>query len=118
MFSYEEDSETKVVKFNGEVYKDTDFNLTIEIGEKGVFSESLTIQLLDTLKAAGDIGTDEYIELYPESIMTFKEKLKKMREKKMLEQQMLLEQEQMLNEMAQMEEQGIPNPMNMPNKVI
>lgn len=118
LFSYEEDSETKVVKFNGEVYKDTDFNLTIEIGEKGVFSESLTIQLLDTLKAAGDIDTDEYIELYPESIMTFKEKLKKMREKKMLEQQMLLEQEQMLNEMAQMEAQGIPNPMNMPNKVI
>ena len=44
--------------------------------------------------------------------MVFKEKLKKMREKKLMEQQMLMEQEQMLNEMAQMEAQGIPNPLN------
>ena len=101
-----------VVNFNNEIGGE-DLNQTyIEVGEKGVFSESLTIQLLDTLKAAGDIDTDEYIELYPESIMVFKEKLKKMREKKLMEQQMLIEQEQMLNEMAQMEAQGIPNPLN------
>lgn len=101
LFSYEEEDQTKIVSMDGELYKDTDFNLTIEVGAGGVYSESLSITLLDNLKEAGDIDTDEYIELYPESIMPFKAKLKKMREKKLLEQQMLMEQQAMIQEMQQ-----------------
>lgn len=103
LFSYEDNNQTKVVSMNGEQYINTDFNLNIEVGAGGVFSESLTISLLDNLKAAGDIDTDEYIELYPESIMTFKTKLQKMREKKLLEQQMLADQQRMIEEMNLMQ---------------
>lgn len=93
LFSYEEDSERYVASMNGGNYRDIDFNEVIEVGTGGVYSESLTISLLDTLKTAGDIDTDEYIELYPETIMTFKTKLKKMREKKMQEQTLLMQQQ-------------------------
>lgn len=93
LFSYEEDSERYVASMNGGNYRDIDFNEVIEVGTGGVYSESLTISLLDTLKTAGDIDTDEYIELYPETIMTFKTKLKKMREKKMQEQALLMQQQ-------------------------
>lgn len=103
LFSYEDNNQTKVVSMNGEQYINTDFNLNIEVGAGGVYSESLTISLLDNLKAAGDIDTDDYIELYPESIMTFKTKLQKIREKKLLEQQMLADQQRMIEEMNLMQ---------------
>lgn len=95
LFSYEEDSERYVASMNGGNYRDIDFNEVIEVGTGGVYSESLTISLLDTLKTAGDIDTDEYIELYPETIMTFKTKLKKMREQKKQEQVLLMQQQLM-----------------------
>lgn len=101
LVGYEEDSKQKVVSVNGEKYKDIDYNLSLEAGAGGVYSESLTVSLLDNLKSAGDIDTDEYIDLYPDSIMTFKAKLKKIREKKALEQQMLQQEQQMLQEMQQ-----------------
>lgn len=92
LFSYEEDSERYVASMNGGNYRDIDFNEVIEVGTGGVYSESLMISLLDNLKTAGDIDTDEYIELYPETIMTFKTKLKKMREQKKQEQAILNQQ--------------------------
>ena len=58
----------------------------------------LSYILLDNLKAAGDIDFDEYIELYPESIMVFKPQLKKMRQKKLEEQQQLQLQQDLLNQ--------------------
>lgn len=93
LFSYEEENERYIASLNGQNYQDLDFNLSIETGNGGIYSESLTISLLDSLKTAGDIDTDEYIELYPETIMPFKTKLKKMREQKKQEEQMLLEQQ-------------------------
>ena len=83
---------------NGENYKDIDFSLSVEVGTAGIFSESLTVSLLDNLKTAGDIDFDEYIELYPESIMVFKPQLKKMRQKKLEEQQQLQLQQDLLNQ--------------------
>ena len=58
-----------------------------------MWSESLSIQLLDKMKSEQDITTDDYIELYPDSIMTFKAKLKKMRQQKLVKEQQLLEQQ-------------------------
>jgi len=92
LFSYEEENERYVTSINGKEYENIDFNLNVEVGTGGVYSESLAISLLDSLKASQDIDTDEYIELYPESIMTFKTKLKKMREQKKEEQAILAEQ--------------------------
>lgn len=95
LFSYEEDSQVHVSNMNGENYKDIEFSLSVEVGSAGIFSESLTVSLLDNMKASGDIDFDEYIELYPESIMVFKPQLKKMRQKKMeeqMQQQLLMQQ--------------------------
>ena len=101
LFGYEEDSNQYVASMNGQEYENFDYNLSVEVGTGGVFSESLTISLLDTLKANGDIDIDEYIELYPESVMPFKAKLKQMREKKLEEQAIMEEiaaQNQLLNQ--------------------
>lgn len=106
MFSYEEDNQISVSSMNGENFRNIDFSTSIDVGTSGVFSESLTINLLDSLKQSQDINFDEYIELYPESIMTFKSQLKKMRQKKIEEQQMLEQtfQQQPLNIPPQVEQ--------------
>lgn len=96
LFSYEEENERYIASLNGQNYQDVDFSLSVEVGNGGVYSESLMISLLDNLKTAGDIDTDEYIELYPDNIMPFKTKLKKMREQKIQEQAMLMQQQAML----------------------
>lgn len=95
LFSYEDDNQLFTVSMNGENYKDIDFSLSVEVGSGGIYSESLTVSLLDSMKASGDIDFDEYIELYPESIMVFKPQLKKMRQKKAEEQEQMLLQQQM-----------------------
>ena len=110
MFSYEEEGQRYVASLSGQNYQDIDFSLSVEVGAGGVYSESLTVSLLDNLKTAGDIDTDEYIELYPDSIMTFKSKLKKMREQKRLEQ-MLLQQQLMQQQLGQV-------PINQSNEII
>lgn len=81
-FAFEEDGQMNVEQMNGYQYKDFQFDLTLEVGQSGTWTESLSIGLLDQLKADGTIDQDEYIELYPESIMTFKGKLQQMRRKK------------------------------------
>ena len=93
MFGYKEDNQVYTAQMNGAEYKDVNFSLNIEVGSGGMWSESLSIQLLDKMKADQDITTDDYIELYPDSIMTFKAKLKKMRQQKLLKEQQLLQQQ-------------------------
>lgn len=110
MFSYEEEGQRYVASLSGQNYQDIDFSLSVEVGAGGVYSESLTVSLLDNLKTADDIDTDEYIELYPDSIMTFKSKLKKMREQKRLEQ-MMLQQQLMQQQLGQV-------PINQSNEII
>lgn len=99
LFSYEEDQQTFVNNMNGENYSNIDFSTNVEVGVAGVFSESLTISLLDQMLNNGAIDIDDYIELYPDSIMVFKERLKKIRQKKLAEQQMQNQPEQELNGM-------------------
>lgn len=95
MFVYESENKREVGVMNGQVYSDFDYSVVVEAGSAGTFSESLSISLLDQLKQDGTIDQDEYIELYPDSIMTFKAKLKQMRQKKKEKQQLLaLEQAQ------------------------
>lgn len=95
MFVYETEDKREVGIMNGQAYSDFDYSVVVEAGSAGTFSESLSISLLDQLKQDGTIDQDEYIELYPDSIMTFKAKLKQMRQKKKEEQQLLaLEQAQ------------------------
>lgn len=98
MFGYEKNNQIVTASMNGEEYKDINFALNLEVGTGGMWSESLSVQLLDKLKQDGDITTDDYIDLYPESIMPFKAKLKKLREKKLMDDQKILEQKMQLQQ--------------------
>lgn len=93
MFLYEDEDNREIDVMNGNEYSDFDYAVVVEAGSAGTFSESLTINLLDALKQDQTIDQDEYIELYPDSIMTFKAKLKQMRQKKKEEQQLLAMQQ-------------------------
>lgn len=88
MFVYESDSNREINVMNGQDYKDFDYSVVVEAGSAGTFSESLTIGLLDQLKQDQTIDQDDYIDLYPDSIMTFKAKLKQIRQKKKEEAQL------------------------------
>lgn len=109
LFGFEQDNEQYVAEMNGNAYSDFDFNVAIEVGAGGVWSESLSISLLDSLKQDGTIDADDYIELYPDSIMPFKEKLKKIRQRKkeeLLQQQLLMQQTPVANNEVNNELQG------------
>lgn len=88
-FGYEEDGQVIVSSINGQQYKDIDFALSVDVGQAGTYSDSLSISLLDSLKADGTIDQDDYIELYPQTIMPFKEQLKKIRQKKKEQEAMM-----------------------------
>lgn len=70
--------------FNGRMYQDMDFETTIDVGSGSAYSESLSINLLEQALQRGDITFDDYIDLYPETAMPFKAKLKEIRKKKLL----------------------------------
>ncbi len=94
MFSYEEDGQQYAVSMNGKNFENFEFNATVEIGAGGIYSESLTINLLESLRARNTIDDDDLIELYPDSAMPFKSQLKKIRERKaqLMQQQLPLMQ--------------------------
>ncbi|MBQ4030470.1 MAG: hypothetical protein II625_01835 [Bacilli bacterium] len=67
--------------FNGSMYQNIDFETTIDVGAGSAYSESLSINLLEAALQRGDITFDDYIDLYPETAMPFKAKLKEIRKK-------------------------------------
>ena len=67
--------------FNGSMYSNVDFETTIDVGPGSAYSESLSINLLEQALQRGDITFDDYIDLYPDSAMPFKAKLKEIRKK-------------------------------------
>ena len=108
MFAYnDEDNNKYVAQMYGSDYKDIDYSLSIEIGQEGTYSDSLAVSLLDNLRATQAIDDDDYIELYPDNIMTFKPKLKRIRQRKLEEQQMLAQQAAMMQQ--QQQPQAMPN---------
>lgn len=80
----ENDGNQELNKFNGSMYRNVDFETTIDVGPGSAYSESLSINLLEQALQRGDITFDDYIELYPETAMPFKAQLKEIRKKVML----------------------------------
>lgn len=70
--------------FNGAEYADMEFETTIDVGAGSAYSESLSINLLESALQRGDITFDDYVELYPETAMPFKAKLKQIRKNMLL----------------------------------
>lgn len=70
--------------FNGSEYQNIDFETSIDVGAGSAYSESMSIALLENALTRGDIDFDQFIELYPDSAMPFKAKLKEMRKQMLL----------------------------------
>ena len=106
LFTFEEDGHQYLEQMQGNEYEEFDYSQTTEVGAGGAWSESLTIQLLDQLKQDGTIDADDHIDLYPESIMTFKKQLKQIRQRRKEEMQL---QQELLSKTNQQ--------MNMPDQI-
>lgn len=78
-FIVESDDKQELNTFNGAMYQNVDFETTIDVGPGSAYSESLSITLLENALQRGDITFDNFIDLYPDSAMPFKTKLKEMR---------------------------------------
>lgn len=83
-YSVESENGQEVNSFNGSIYQNMDFETTIDVGPGSAYSESLSINLLEQALQRGDITFDDYIDLYPETAMPFKAKLKEIRKKQLL----------------------------------
>lgn len=80
----EENNQQTVNTFNATEYQNIDFETSIDVGAGSAYSESLSINLLESALQRGDITFDDYIELYPETAMPFKAQLKEIRKKQLL----------------------------------
>lgn len=80
----ENDNKQTTNTFNGSMYQNMDFETTIDVGAGSAYSESLSINLLEQALQRGDITFDDYIDLYPDTAMPFKAKLKEIRKKVLL----------------------------------
>ena len=80
----ENDNQQELNIFNGSVYENVEFETTIDVGPGSAYSESLSINLLESALQRGDITFDDYIDLYPDSAMPFKAQLKEIRKTKLL----------------------------------
>lgn len=83
-YSVESENGQEVNSFNGSIYQNMDFETTIDVGPGSAYSESLSINLVEQALQRGDINFDDYIDLYPETAMPFKAKLKEIRKKQLL----------------------------------
>lgn len=83
-YMVENDGNEEANMFNAGMYRNMDFETTIDVGAGSAYSESLSINLLEQALQRGDITFDDYIDLYPDSAMPFKARMKEIRKKVML----------------------------------
>lgn len=83
-YMVENDNKQTSEIFNGEIYSNMEFETTIDVGAGSAYSESLSLSILEFLLQGQYITIDEYIDLYPDTAMPFKEQLKQMRKNKLL----------------------------------
>lgn len=74
-----ENGEHRTRVFNGAKYRDVEFALSVDVGASSEYSEVLSQTTLDNFLANGYITVDQYIELAPDNVVPFKERLRQMR---------------------------------------
>ena len=73
------EGERKTRLFNGAKYSGIDFELTVDAGPSSEYGEALSQSVLDHFLEKGYITFDQYIELAPDGVIPFREKLRQMR---------------------------------------
>lgn len=75
----EENGTTHKRRFNGARCGETALRLSVDVGAASEYSEVLVQATLEMLLNSGHITIDQYIELAPEHVVPFKERLRQMR---------------------------------------
>lgn len=86
----DENGNESMTKLKGTSYKDINFNLKIDIGPAGAYSESLAQSTLDNLFNGGHIDLQTYLKYSPKSAMPYKDSLLKEIEQKQQEEDVSL----------------------------
>lgn len=73
-----DDGQITTREFNGGKYADVEFKMKIDVGAASIFSESLSMTVLDKIYDKGDITFDEYLAVIPETVLPSKEQLRKL----------------------------------------
>lgn len=81
---HEADGSDTSTSFNGSRYAEFPFAMKIDVGASSLYSESLAMASLDKLWEKGTITDEMYIELAPDNVLPFKERLRRMREEEAL----------------------------------
>ena len=103
--SVENDGEVETETFRGTDYAGTDFKTRVEVTVSSD-KESLSMSVLENMKAAGDITKEQYVELAPDSAIPFKAKLKEMWGKTSQEKMLLAQAMEQIKAYRQMLGQG------------
>lgn len=92
-----DDGQIMTREFNGGKYADVEFKMKIDVGAASIFSESLSMTVLDKIYDKGDITFDEYLAVIPETVLPSKEQLRKLVSKR-VSQSLNMEQQQIYNQ--------------------
>ena len=65
--------------FCGKCCRETEFDLRVDVGASSEFGEALSQATLDSFLQNGYITVDQYIELAPDNVVPFRERLRQMR---------------------------------------
>lgn len=74
-----ENGERKSRLFCGRCCRETEFDLRVDVGASSEFGEALSQATLDNFLQNGYITVDQYIELAPDNVVPFRERLRQMR---------------------------------------
>ncbi len=74
-----ENGERKRRLFCGRCCRETEFDLRVDVGASSEFGEALSQATLDSFLQNGYITVDQYIELAPDNVVSFRERLRQMR---------------------------------------
>lgn len=96
--------------FKGTDYAGTDFKTKVEVAVSSD-KESLSMSVLENMKAAGDINKYQYVELAPDSAIPFKAKLKEMWEQEDEQKQLLAQAMEQIKQYQSILRMG-NNPVN------
>ena len=77
--SVRKNGETETRTFRGSSYGGMDFDLTVDAGPSNEYGEVISQSVLDRFLDQGYITFDQYIELAPDGVIPFREKLRQLR---------------------------------------
>lgn len=110
LMSVEKNGKMETRAFKGTDYANIDFKTKVEVTSSAE-KESLTMSILENMKAAGDITKEQYVELAPESAMPQKAKIKEMWGNENKQKELLMQAMEQIKHYRELLGEKTENPM-------